>query len=447
MPAPALKILILGLNYAPEHTGIAPYTTGLATGLAARGHDVHVITGYPHYPQWKVADGYGGWGGTEVLDGVTVHRVRHFVPRTCSTPQRLALELTFGARLALAPWGDPDVVLCVSPALLSTAAALLRLLRLRRGRRRPAFAVWVQDLYSLGVVETGGGAAAGGAAARVESAVLRRADGVSVIHDRFRDHLVTGLAVDAGKVAVIKNWTHVEPAPAADRRQARAALGWDSEETIVLHAGNMGAKQGLDNVVEAARLADQRAAPIRFVLLGDGNQREHLQRQAEGVQRITFQAPLPDREFALALAAADVLLVNERPGVEAMAVPSKLTTYFNTGVPVLAAVGATGITASEIRRAKAGLVLPPDQPEAIIDEALRLTANTALARQLGEAGRRFCQLELAQDRAIEHYERWLAALAAGQAAGGDHTHKDAEHTYEQAGTDHRDHGAGRLVPC
>ena len=81
----------------------------------------------------------------------------------------------------------------------------------------------------------------------------------------------------------------------------RAAHGWPSTDTVALHAGNMGVKQGLENVVEAARLADARGLPIRFVLLGDGNQREALLARAQGITRLQFLDALPEADFQATL--------------------------------------------------------------------------------------------------------------------------------------------------
>ena len=100
----------------------------------------------------------------------------------------------------------------------------------------------------------------------------------------------------------------------------------------------MGVKQGLENVVEAARLADsQLDNRVNFILMGDGNQRSALEIRAKGIRSLQFLDPVPDEQFQSMLADSDVLLVNERPGVEEMSVPSKLTSYFSAGVPVLAA--------------------------------------------------------------------------------------------------------------
>src|SRR5690606_26271283 len=155
--------------------------------------------------------------------------------------------------------------------LFATAIATIRA---RLSRRRPSVVVWVQDIYSLGVTETGAG---GGAVARVmkavESATLRAASGVVVIHSRFSAYITDVLGVDPDRIEVVRNWTHLEPAPATDIAAVRERHGWAANETVVLHAGNMGAKQGLGNVVEAARLADQGSLPLRFVLLGNGSRR------------------------------------------------------------------------------------------------------------------------------------------------------------------------------
>lgn len=412
MTTKPLRIAILGLHYAPEPTGNAPYTTALASGLKGRGYDIRVLTGHPHYPEWKIRDGYGGWTHREVIQGVPVTRLLHFVPSNPSTVGRLLSELSFGFRLAFTRWGNPDVVLLVSPALFS---AVLPALRARWGTRRPAVGIWVQDLYSSGVVETGtGGGRAAKVVAAIESFTLKSASGVTVIHDRFKQLLVSKLRLESRHVVVIRNWSHVEEAQPFDRDAVRSKLGWRNDEMIVLHAGNMGAKQALENVVEAARIADQRTDNVRFVLLGDGNQRKRLEYLASGIERIQFIGTLPGEEFQQALASADVLLVNEKLGVSEMSVPSKLTSYFSTGLPVLAATDEGSVTAGEIAASGGGVRVNAGEPSELLDGAIALGRNRELAGSLGEAGRSFRAQYLSEDTAIERYAEWLTSLATGQ---------------------------------
>ena len=394
---------MLGINYAPEPTGIAPYTTRIASGLRERGHDVRVVTAFPHYPQWRIAEGYAGWTRGEVLDGVPVKRVRHYVPTSPQGVRRALSELSFGARLVTSRWGRPDVIVCASPALLSTAMAAGR-------NRRAALGVIVQDLYSAGLEEQGAGARVVRVLGGVERRLLSRADGVAVIHDRFGERCVERLGVDPERITVIRNWTHVTEPEAFDRDALRRELGW-GDETVVLHAGAMGVKQGLANVVEAARLADTSGVAVRFVLLGDGGQRADLERLADGVKAIGFVDPLPGETYAQALRCADVLLVNEKPGLAEMAVPSKLTSYFSTGLPVLAATEPGSTTAGEIEASGAGLRIEPGRPEALLATVLELAADPARSQAVGARGPAYCETVLGEKVALDAYDAWVRELA------------------------------------
>lgn len=409
----ALHVLIMGLNYAPEPAGIAPYTTGLAEGLAARGHRVRVLTGLPHYPQWAITSGYENGRVETADDGPTVTHLVHHVPPPGNLPGRLRMELSFGRQLTRHPWRAPDVVVCVSPALFATAMAVARA---RTSRNRPRIGIWVQDLYGLGVLETGTAGARSGAAMRaVEGAVLRSADGVAVIHDRFKATVVTHLGVQPEKVSVIRNWTHVSPANPSGRAETRLRLGWRPEEVVALHAGNMGAKQGLENIVAAARLAQTHGVRARFVLLGDGNQRAKLELLSRGISNIELVAPLPDEEYRAALHAADVLLVNETPSVGDMAVPSKITSYYTSGNPIVAATRADSITASEIQSSGGGLVVRPDEPGELLSAVMQLGNDRDLSARLAHAGARFCSQNLSMANAIDSFEGWLGQLVPSAA--------------------------------
>lgn len=396
------RITIIGLNYAPERSGNAPYTTKLAKNLAAAGNSVSVITGFPHYPEWQRQEGYDGWQKNYSLDGVKIKRLRHYIPRRPTGFRRILLELTFGLRVVAAGWDRPDVIVLVSPALISTGLAAMRA---RLSRKRTPCLIWVQDLYSRGVVET---SMATGPfarlAIRLESAILGSADGVVAIHERFRTYITDTLGIADRDVCVIRNWTHLPPAPATGQQDLREKLGWKDDETIVLHAGNMGKKQGLENVVAAARLAEAGNSAVRFVLMGDGNQRPALERAAEGIGNISFVDSLPDAEFQTALTAADVLLVNELPGVKEMSVPSKLTSYFNAGVPVLAATDPSSVTAEEVASAAAGVRVDADNPAALVAAAEALGSDERFSRELGENGLKFRQLTLSEATAMAQYD-------------------------------------------
>lgn len=410
----ASPTLIFGLNYPPETTGISPYTGAMAAGLVRRGREVRVFAGHPHYPDWKVAPGYGQWSRREKIDGVPVHRLRHFIPSRPTPLPRAAAEVTFGIRQILARWGQPAAVVAVSPALISSA-----LVRVRARLTHPdvPFIVWVQDLYGLGLAETGQGS---GLSARIIRAIerwlLRSASMVVVIHDRFADRVHEDFGVPLERTAVVRNWTHLPPMREVDVAAIRRAYGWGDDEIVVAHTGNMGVKQGLHHVVDAGRLAYRAGEKVRFVLVGRGSQRDELAERVNAEPTTTeIMPPLDDEAFAEVLQSADVLLVNELPGVAEMCVPSKLTSYFASGRPVLAATDPMGITAQEVTTAKAGATVVAGDPAALLEGVRGLVADREEAARLGENGKRYKETVLEETFAIERFDSLLADLTADAA--------------------------------
>lgn len=409
-----MAITVLGINYSPEPLGIAPYTTGLCRGLARRGYRVNVVTGMPHYPQWRVLPEYRWkWTSIETADGVALKRVRHSVPTKASNVRRLLMEATFGARAVASRWKKPDVVLCTTPALVSTAAQCLR--RRASVRRRPVLVVWVQDLYGVGLSETQArGSVATRMAGRLESWVMREADGIIVAHNQFRTQLVQNLHVDPNKVTTVRNWTHVHSRDAEGRTATRRRLGWLDTETVVLHAGNMGVKQGLENVVRAAQIAERDKLNLRFVLMGDGNQRCTLEAMARQATHLEIRDPLPQDDFTDALKAADVLLVNEKPGVAEMSIPSKLTSYFQSGTPILAATSPDSNAGREVKASRAGIVVDAGDPARLVEAAESLAANGSLRMELGANGIAYAAAELSESAAIDQFDDRIKMLLARQ---------------------------------
>ncbi|MDN3496519.1 glycosyltransferase family 4 protein [Planococcus sp. APC 4015] len=414
------RILVVSLHARPEQTGNAPYVGSLVAGLARDGWSVRLIAAHPHYPQWRVHDGYGQWSRTDTETGVRVHRLRHYVPSNPSGLRRVLAEITFGVRVWATRWGRPDAVVLVSPAMISSAMAMSRA---RTLSRRTPTVLWVQDLYGRGMAQTEtGGRAARGAVAWLERSLVRAADRVIVIHERFRAIVVDELEARDERVAVVRNWSHLSSMePTVDRELTRSERGW-SDEIVVVHGGNQGVKQGLENVVDAARLADERSAPVRFVLVGHGSRHEMLRERAAGIRRIEFLGPMADAEYTATLAAADVLLVNELAGVSDMAVPSKLTTYFRSGRPVLVATEDGSISAEEVQRAGAGCRVDAGDPEALLAGVLTLGADPHLAASLGAAGAEFARIHLEEGAAIRAFSANLDDVLSNPGARIDSTH-------------------------
>lgn len=403
-----LRILISSSYYWPEEAGSAPYLTGLAEHLSTRGHDVVVATGFAHYPDWR-SSAHGRLSASETHNGVRILRRWHYVPRTQSAAQRAAYEfslLVSGSTTLFRRW-RPDTVVGTCPSLAggALAAAAAR-------RYRVPYGLVFQDLMGRAAEQSGvsGGARVAGLVRNVETKLARGAKAVGIIAENFRTYLEEG-GVRSADIQRLRNWTHrVEPEET--RADTRARFGWAEDEFICLHGGNMGQKQGLDNLLDTAALL--RDGRFRITLVGDGNDRPRLETEARrrnlsNVEFIGLQGP---GRWEAALQAADVLLVNQRASVTDMSLPSKLTSYFAAGRPVIAAASAESETAGEMEAAGAGSVVPPGDPTALRDAIFALRDDRARAAELAASARTYAEATLSQESALAGYDDFVARLVA-----------------------------------
>jgi colanic acid biosynthesis glycosyl transferase WcaI len=403
-----LKILITSSYYWPEDAGSAPYLTGLAEHLSERGHDVVVATGFPHYPEWR-SGAQGRLTAKEIHKGVRIQRRWHYVPSSQSAAQRAGYELSllaFGLTAFPRRW-HADVVVGTCPSVaggvLAAAAAK---------RYRAPYGLVFQDLVGRAAAQSGiaGGARVAGIVRRVELGLAKGASGVGIIAEGFRGYLEDG-GVPRDKIYRLRNWTRrVDPTETS--AETRRRFGWGDDDFVCVHGGNMGLKQGLDNLLDtAALLGDNR---VRIALVGDGNDRERLESQARerrlaNVDFIAMQGP---GNWEATMQAADVLLVNQRASVTDMSLPSKLTSYFASGRPVIAAASPDSETAAEIEAAGAGLVVPPADPTAFRAAIVELEQNRPRAEAMGTSGKGYADSALSRASALAEYDEFIERLLA-----------------------------------
>jgi glycosyltransferase involved in cell wall biosynthesis len=173
--------------------------------------------------------------------------------------------------------------------------------------------------------------------------------------------------------------------------ETRERFGWTDGTQVVLHAGNIGLKQGLEQVVQAAHVSARRGDPVHFVLSGGGNQAGAIRSATHGVSNVSFLGVQPDGVHASILAAADVLLLSERPSQVDMSLPSKLTSYFAARRPIVAAVPHGGASATEVARSGAGLHVRAGDIEGLLATLERLRTDQVLAQQLAASGPAFAE--------------------------------------------------------
>lgn len=403
------RVLIVGINYWPEETGVAPYTTGLAEHLHATGAEVDVLTGMPHYPEWKVPAPYAGrLRSTETRHGIQIRRLRTYVPKQQDALRRIGYEIGFLAN-GIVPSGidRPDVIIGVVPSL--SGAALAATIARRCG---VPYGLIFQDLIGAAALQSGirGGKRVAKVTRNLEGRLARGAKRIAVISPGFVAYL-EDLGVPCDRLVHIRNWSHL-PQPTGDRDASRARLGWRPDDIVVLHAGSIGNKQGLDNVVDAARQATSILPNARFVFMGDGNQRAALVDRAANLPNVDFIPPCDRADLPDILAAASILLVNERASVSDMSLPSKLTSYLVAGRPIVAAVPLEGYTARETDASEAGLVVPPEDPAALLDAIVSLGGDPTRCRQLGGAGLRYVETTLRAGAILPQLTAFVGDLLA-----------------------------------
>ncbi len=326
-----------------------PYTTATAEAVAAAGWDVTIHTGYPHYPEWERQPA----PESARINGVTVRRHRHSVPTTPTTTARALMDATWAASTlpaVLSTASASDVVMGIVPNLTGSWVA-----HTAARRAKAPLVLWFQDLMGQAATQSGigGGARVARLVQRIERSAATRADAVIVAADGFRPYFV-GAGVDPDRIHVVRNWSTVAPSPRA-KDAARVRFGLPGTQRIAVHSGNMGLKQGLDVILDAAA----HAPDITWVLQGNGSERPRLEREASsrGLTNVIFLEGLGNDDLADLLAAADVLVLTQRASVIDMSLPSKLTTYFTAHRPIVASINAASEAAGLISEGNLGTLV------------------------------------------------------------------------------------------
>lgn len=403
MSAPRVAVTIWAINYWPEPTGIGPYVTDLAEHLAAKGHDVRVVTTFPHYPAWRLsARDRRRLGSTEHRNGVKIIRRRVLVGGS-GLAGRLLLELSYVlATLPLWVRRRDGIHIGVSPALSGGIAA--RLAARRSGTR---FRLVLQDLAGRGVRQSGltRFRLLAEMVVGLEMSLARAADVVVAISPGFVPELLAA-GVGKDRIRQLPNWLKASEETLADRADDDGARQprWPPDGAILLHAGSLGIKQGLSQLVDVARLADARSLPLHVVFMGDGGDRSRLEQEAAGIDRVIFVDPVASADLGSYLRAADVLVVSQSPSNVDMSFPSKLSTYAAAARPILAAIPTSGSLAEFLEQfASSVRVVPAGDPEAILAGVIDLLESAATMPLPDEA------LLKCFDRA-SLLEEWRAAL-------------------------------------
>ncbi len=407
-----MRVLIYGINYAPELTGIGKYSGELGAWLARNTHEVEVITAPAYYPQWQVQAAYRGKGWfSEVIDGVNVHRAPLYVPKRVTSVKRMIHEFSFVAN-SFPYWLNAlfqkryDVIICVAPAFHLAFPALLY-----AKLRRVPLIYHIQDLQvdaakDLGMITN-----------RTLLSILFKAEKFILDHCTRVSTISEGMikkihakGIDQAKCILFPNWvdeTYIRPVSKAD--SLRAAFGLSQTDKVVLYSGALGEKQGLELIVEVAQ-ALRHHENLYFVIVGSGGAKAKLEELVEryALTNVRFFPLQPYERLSATLATADIHLVLQKKSASDLVMPSKLTSILAVGgCPIVTALPGTTLY-QVVSDHGLGILIEPESVD-----ALRTGIEQALATDLEgyrRKARLYAETYLSRENILKTFEQTVIRL-------------------------------------
>ncbi len=400
-----MRILIYGINYFPELTGIGKYTGEMAVWLAQQGYDVSIITAMPYYPEWKIHDRYKKkFWYKEVIDDVKIYRCPFYVPHKVNSKKRILHEFSFLLSSSLR-WftalfkKNYDIVITVSPPFHLGICSYLY-----SKFKRTVTVTHIQDLQidaakDLDMLSNN---TVLNFMFKIEKYLLSKSGYVSTLTSGMSKR-VQAKGINENKIVMLPNWVDTDFIhPLSKEKSLRIGFNIPEEDIVILYAGNMGKKQGLDVIIDiAAHYLDH--PHIHFLMVGSGVERENLEYLAKEKKlvNIKFYPLQPYNQLPALLATADIHLVLQRKDASDLVMPSKLT-------GILAAGGCAIVTASpetslyeDIQKYNMGILCEPES-----SLALRNAIDKALSSDLSlikENARRYAENHLNKNKILSNF--------------------------------------------
>jgi len=419
-----VKILYVSQYFPPEMGAPSARASELAQHWARAGHDVSVLTGFPNHPTGVVLDEWRGrWRRLvyrENIGGVDVFRTWLWPLPNRKAHERMRNYASFCVSAALRGMAipRPDVIIASSPQLLVGLSgwwiAFVRQVPLVFEVRD----LWPESLTAVGVGDED--SLLHHALAAVAKFLYQRSDRIVVVTPAFKEHLMRRWRVPAEKIAVVENGVETDlfkPAPAAANNASRRELAVEGK-FLVCYIGTMGMAHGLGTLLDAAAQLQRRNSNAQFLLVGEGAEKERIKTiaQSRGLTNVRFLDQQPREKIPAFISASDACLVLlKKTDVFKTVIPTKMLEFMSCARPVI--LGVDGQARQILEDAGAGLVIEPENSEALVTAINQLSSNREVGEVLGQKGREYILQHLSRGRTAEKYIDVLSSLVAKPQAG------------------------------
>ncbi|PHX94622.1 MAG: glycosyltransferase WbuB [Acidimicrobium sp.] len=401
-----MRLIVLCPHFEPDMAPTGVVMTRIVHELAARGHELHVVTSLPWYRKHQVESGWAGalWR-VEKTNWGSISRVQPFAGKTKSNLVRRAVGFILfsyfvGLRALFAGgfWRRVDGVLAMSPPL--TLGLIGWHTKLFRGGK---LVFNIQDVFPDAAIETGAisNQRVIAAASWLERVSYQRSNSVVLLSDDLANNVQRKLDQKFHKrIKVIPNFVDTKAiVPMSRLTNYRRELGID-ESLVVMYAGNVGFSQSLELVLEAARVLPE----VMFVINGEGAARKSLEAKAGTLRNLKFGDYQDAARLSEVLATGDLHVVPLRRGLGSVSVPSKTYSILAAGRPICAAIDLDTEVPRILAAAKAGVCVEPDNQQAFVSAINALTLDRKNLEEMGASGRKWVEGHASPQSVAQRYE-------------------------------------------
>lgn len=402
------------MRFHPDLTGTGPLVSDLARDLVRMGDEVTVVTSMPHYGRKDVDSAYRGRLITrENFHGVDVLRTFVYVPPTSRGVYRGInyLSYNFMSIIAGCMLGRPDVILCVNPPITVGFSGWL----LKLGRQAP-MVFNVQDVWPdcIAIINQLRNPLLIRIFKVLEKFIYRVSACVTVLSEGMKQNLISK-GVPDNKIVVIPNWADIDHIHPVARENSFSKDHELNGKFIVMFAGNLGFISVLDMILDTAKILENEK-DILFLIVGEGNAKDGLMKRAKEMQlsNVRFLPTQPKEILPEMLGSADISLVTLDSRLGHLNVPSKTYSIMASGRPVLASVPDDSEIARLIKDADCGVLVPPEDPQAMAQAIKNLSKRPDLLAKYGANGRDYVVKHYSRSKLVQQYHQLLHQVADGK---------------------------------